>query len=181
MKKRGTPVDCYILGDGPLREPLQRLIKKLNLQECVKLHGPQPQAKLADWYRAANLVVLPSLSEGVPNVLLEAQACGTAFVASNVGGIPEIADPLVHSLVPPGEPTGFANAILERLSKQSLLASRRFQPLSCEASARRITDIIDKCRMANPLTVMDSGRIVMDSDSAMMILNVASAMQKRRQ
>ncbi|MDB5385249.1 MAG: glycosyltransferase family 4 protein [Planctomycetaceae bacterium] len=148
LKKRGVVVDCHLLGGGPLQDQLSKQIAKLGLQDQVTLSGGQPQAVLADWYRAANLVVLPSLSEGVPNVLLEAIACGTPFVASNVGGISEIADPLIHSLVPPGEPTFFANAIQDRLRSSAPLASRRFQPQSCQSSARRVADIIEMCRLS---------------------------------
>ena len=181
LKQRGIDFYCYLLGDGPQFDLLQRQIRQLKLDDHVKLQGGQPQSALADWYQAADVVVLPSLSEGIPNVLLEAMACGTPFVASNVGGIPEIADPLVHSLVPPGEPSGFANAIGERLKARSMLASRRFQPLSSDASARRVSDIIEKCRQANPATAVNAREGALDSDSAMMILNVAQILARKRQ
>ena len=70
-----------------------------------------PTEQLPDWYRAANVVVLPSRSEGVPNVLMEAIACGIPFVASEVGGIPEIAHLGTSRLVPSGNPTALASAL----------------------------------------------------------------------
>src|SRR5262249_31365645 len=71
------------------------------------------------WYRAADVLVLPSFSEGVPCVLLEAAACGTPFVASHVGGIPEIAHLGEGQLVPPGDATGLARAIDRVLTRAS--------------------------------------------------------------
>jgi teichuronic acid biosynthesis glycosyltransferase TuaC len=179
LHKRGIIVDCHLLGGGPLHDQLTRQISKLGLQEHIHLRGGQPQAKLVDWYRAANLVVLPSLSEGVPNVLLEAIACGTPFVASNVGGIPEIADPLVHSLVPPGEPTLLANAIQERLNATAPLASRRFQPTSCQTSARRVADIIEHCRLSNAATNKALGRRSFDQDSPSGAHRIATSVSGR--
>jgi glycosyltransferase involved in cell wall biosynthesis len=72
---------------------------------------------LADWYRAADLFVLPSRSEGVPNVLLEASACGCPWVASRVGGISEIAHLGQSRLVPPDDPHALAAAIRDSLGR----------------------------------------------------------------
>src|SRR5207247_9071660 len=77
----------------------------------VSCAGPLPHAELPDWYRAANLTVLPSRSEGMPNVLRESLACGTPFVASRVGGIVEIAEACSGHLVPPDDPGALAEAI----------------------------------------------------------------------
>lgn len=179
LKQRGIIVDCQLLGGGPLHEQLLRQITKLGLQDQVQLRGGQPQSVLADWYRAASLVVLPSLSEGVPNVLLEAIACGTPFVASNVGGIPEIADPLIHSLVPPGEPTLFANAIQDRLRSSAPLASRRFQPMSSQTSARRVADIIEMCRLNITETEKKLGRRTIDRETTVGTQPIATSIAGR--
>jgi glycosyltransferase involved in cell wall biosynthesis len=71
--------------------------------------------ELPAYYQAADLFVLPSRSEGVPNVLLEASACGTPWIASNVGGIPEIAHLGASRLVPPGDVAALRQAIREML------------------------------------------------------------------
>lgn len=85
------PFVCYMVGAGFMRGKLQRQIAALGLEECVKLVGTRAHRELPAWFRAADVVVLPSRSEGVPNVLQEAAACGTRFVASRVGGVPEVA------------------------------------------------------------------------------------------
>src|SRR5262249_31636797 len=87
----------------------------LGLNAQVKLMGSRPQHELPDWYRAANVFVLPSRSEGVPGVLLEAVACGTQFVATRVGGTPEVAHFGVGTLVPPANATALAKAIAWQL------------------------------------------------------------------
>ena len=144
LKTRGRTFDCHILGDGPLRGPLQRQIEHLGLEDCVKLAGPQSQTRLAEWYRAADLTVLSSLSEGVPNVLLESLACGTPFVATSVGGVPEIADRLYDRLVPPASPVAMADAIEGRLSSPLEVQQRRcFEPFDLRASARKLERVLE--------------------------------------
>lgn len=142
LSSENQPPLCYLLGDGPLRGSLQQQIEQLNLQQRVFVKGSQSQSALADWYRAADLVVLPSLSEGVPNVLLEAIASGTPFVATRVGGIPEIADPDLHRLVAVGQPEAMATAIRESLASPHSTKIPRVQPMSWAASAAQVTNII---------------------------------------
>ena len=72
----------------------------------------------------ADVFVLPSLSEGSPNALLEAMACGLPIVATRVGGVPEIAvDGETALLVPPEDPVALARAI-DRLLRDRALAAR---------------------------------------------------------
>jgi glycosyltransferase involved in cell wall biosynthesis len=112
----GLRFTCQVIGQGPLRPRLEGLIRSKDLQECVYLRGSLPHAALPDWYRAATVFVLPSHSEGVPTVLLEAAACGTPFVATDVGGIPEIAAAAPCRLVPPGDVERLAAAMKDLLT-----------------------------------------------------------------
>jgi peptidoglycan/xylan/chitin deacetylase (PgdA/CDA1 family)/glycosyltransferase involved in cell wall biosynthesis len=109
--RRGLDFRLYLVGDGPLRRSLEAGSAARGLSEVVSFVGPRDHDQLADWYRAADLAVLPSWSEGLPNVLREALACGTPFVASRVGGIPEIAGEGDSRLVEPGDPSALAGAI----------------------------------------------------------------------
>ena len=80
-----------LLGEGPHRAKLEQQAIDLKLSDIIKLPGFQENA--AAWYRSADLFVLPSLMEGMPNVLLEAMACGTPVISSNChSGPAEILD-----------------------------------------------------------------------------------------
>lgn len=107
----------HLVGDGPLRGSLAQQADALGIAPRVRFHGSQPQHALPGWLHAADLFVLPSRSEGIPNVLLEASACGTPYVASRVGGIPEIASLGASTLVPPEDPRALATAIARRLAE----------------------------------------------------------------
>ena len=108
---------CYLIGGGPLLPRLIRQLHERGLTDHVTLLGEQPHADLPDWYRAADVFVLPSRSEGMPNVLIEAAACGTRYVATNVGGISEITTGDRGQLVPPGDRGALARAIREELTR----------------------------------------------------------------
>jgi len=106
-----------VIGEGPERAALQALIQKLGVQAQVTLTGSLPQTELPRWYSSADVLVLASSREGWANVLLEAMACGTPVVATNIWGTPEVvARPEAGELV--AERTGAALA----LGVQRLLA-----------------------------------------------------------
>jgi glycosyltransferase involved in cell wall biosynthesis len=115
LMAQGMRFTCHLIGQGPLRPRLERAIRHKGLEDRIRLHGARPNEQLADWYRAANVFVLPSYSEGVPTVLLEAVACETPFVASRVGGIPEIAELGVSRLVAACDVTQLAEALADFL------------------------------------------------------------------
>lgn len=147
LAARRVSFKCYLLGDGPLRNDLQKQITEMGLEGSVILKGAQTQGQLAEWYRAADLTVLPSLSEGVPNVLMESITCGTPFVATDVGGIPEIADNRHDRLVPAASPVALADAIEWQLKiRHENLPTRVFEPLALRAAARRLTHVLDEVR-----------------------------------
>lgn len=107
-----------LAGDGPARRGVERDVERLGLGGLVRLLGAVAQQRLPDWYRAADLTVLSSHSEGIPNVLRESLACGTPYVSTRVGGIAELyAGPEVR-LVPPRDAAALAAAILASLAER---------------------------------------------------------------
>jgi teichuronic acid biosynthesis glycosyltransferase TuaC len=116
MRNRGEQFRLYLVGDGPLRKELEYDCQSRGLSTVVHFVGARLPREISDWYRAADLMVLPSHSEGLPNVLREALACGRPFVASDVGSIPELAAGSTRSrLVMPGDAPALADAIREAL------------------------------------------------------------------
>jgi glycosyltransferase involved in cell wall biosynthesis len=87
---RLTQFDLLIVGDGPERTTLATMIHRWGLQDRVRLLGALPHHELPAIYSAADILVLASSREGWANVLLEAMACGTPVVASNIWGNPEV-------------------------------------------------------------------------------------------
>jgi glycosyltransferase involved in cell wall biosynthesis len=79
-----------VAGEGPLRAELERLAARLGVAGRVRFLGSLPQDALVEYYNAADALLLTSQREGLPNVVLEALACGTPVVALRVGGVPEI-------------------------------------------------------------------------------------------
>lgn len=167
---RGMQPACYVLGEGPLRRQLEQLIQQYGLQRFVDLRGSQPQTELVHWYRAADLTVLASLSEGVPNVLLETIACGGSFVATNVGGIPEIADPTFDRLVSPQQPAALAFEIANRLSNPPPCSSiRRWHPSSNMEATNQLVQIMEAVCSCKTLIFPPSpsnGRLSVDTTAS---------------
>lgn len=116
LVRGGDGVRCFIVGQGPLRQTLEQQAARLGIADNINFVGPVLHANLPDWFRAADVFVLPSHSEGVPCVLLEAAGCRTPYVASRVGGIPEIADWNRGETVAPGDAGSLAEAISRMLS-----------------------------------------------------------------
>ncbi|MDE0608866.1 MAG: glycosyltransferase [Anaerolineaceae bacterium] len=100
---------------------LRRQVSELGLESRITIGDPLPQAELAVAMARARLLVLPSYSEGLPKVLVEAMLCGTPVLASAVDGIPEIVEDGVHGwLVPPGDVTALAGKLLHALCEADL-------------------------------------------------------------
>lgn len=81
-----------LAGRGPLRESLGTTAGELGISSRVRFLGPQDAAQIGTWMRAADLFCMTSRNEGLPNVILESQACGLPVVATDVGGIHEVVD-----------------------------------------------------------------------------------------
>jgi glycosyltransferase involved in cell wall biosynthesis len=140
LARRGATFQCQIIGDGPMREKLARQITRLRLDGNVELIGALSMENLPERYRAASVLALPSFSEGIPNVILEAQACGTPVVASAVGGVPEVLGK--QGLVPPGDAQALADALERTLSQP--FTTTNASARSWEASAAELAGVLEE-------------------------------------
>lgn len=121
------PFRLCIIGEGPERERLSDVIKASGLADRVTLDGALTHAELPRAYAESHAVIVPSIQDssgdrdGLPNVVLEAMACGRPVIASRISAI---GCAITHSetglLVPPGEPLALASA-LEQLGLQPAL------------------------------------------------------------
>jgi glycosyltransferase involved in cell wall biosynthesis len=108
-----------LVGDGPERPRIEELCRSLNLSGVVVLAGQQNEVD--PYYGIADVFILPSLSEGCPNVLLEAMAAGVPVVATAVGGVPEVATSGRDAiLVRKHDVAGLASATVELLKDREL-------------------------------------------------------------
>jgi len=83
-------IEFLIIGDGDLKEKINSYLYKHNLSSNVRLLGWVPHDELPSFLNKLKLVILPSYTEGLPNIMLEAMACGTPVLATSVGAIPDV-------------------------------------------------------------------------------------------
>jgi D-inositol-3-phosphate glycosyltransferase len=129
---------------------LKELATWLGIDDVVRFSPPAPRADLAQWYRAADLVVVPSYSESFGLVALEAQACGTPVVATAVGGLrTAVADGISGVLVDGHDPKAWSSVIarlLQEPQRRVLLSMGAIEHAShfgWDATARGTLDIYD--------------------------------------
>jgi D-inositol-3-phosphate glycosyltransferase len=123
-------------GDGETART-QELVADLGLREQVRFVPPQPHHILSTYYRAADIVLVPSRSESFGLVALEAAACGVPVVASAVGGLLSLVDDgMTGILVRSRAPEEFAKAIARILDEPALAAS---MSLASAARAKHYT------------------------------------------
>ncbi|MBZ9729069.1 glycosyltransferase [Salegentibacter sp. JZCK2] len=108
-------VNLHLVGDGTLRPEIENLVQKENLQDQVNFYGFVNNP--LDFIAAADVLVLPSIIEGLPGVILEAMYCKTPVVAYGVGGIKEIVSSETGHLIPENEENTFAQAVLDILEQ----------------------------------------------------------------
>jgi glycosyltransferase involved in cell wall biosynthesis len=105
------------IGGGEARAPMLARVAERGLGERVRLLGKVDHRLLPGWLAASDLLCLPSHNEGVPNVVLEAMACGVPVVASTVGGIPEVVPEFAGLLVAPRDTPALALALEAALGR----------------------------------------------------------------
>jgi D-inositol-3-phosphate glycosyltransferase len=145
-------------GDGEVARAHQ-LVDELGLHDQVRFVPPQPHHILSTYYRAADVVVVPSRSESFGLVALEAAACGIPVVASAVGGLQSLVDHgATGALVPDRDPRDFARE-LDRILDDPLLGAS--MSVAASARASRYTWSFAAARLRRLYTDLTSRQLVL--------------------
>ncbi|MEA5017628.1 MAG: glycosyltransferase family 4 protein [Erysipelotrichaceae bacterium] len=105
-------VTLHIVGDGELKQACEEAIKCRNLSDKIFIFGNK--SDIDQYYHQHSILLLPSLWEGLPLVIMEAMAYGMACISYDVGGVSEIIDNKVNGiLIPPQERSAFVDAMLK--------------------------------------------------------------------
>jgi glycosyltransferase involved in cell wall biosynthesis len=138
----GAGLQLHIIGDGELREEVERYVEKQGLHDDVVLYGREPSERVTEHMQAADAFVLPSKvapdgdREGTPTVLVEAQAKGLPCISTHHAGIPEMIPEKNHDLlVQEGDVEALANKFLQ----VSTLTEKRLRRVA-ERGRRKIED-----------------------------------------
>ncbi|MCX5392301.1 D-inositol-3-phosphate glycosyltransferase [Streptomyces sp. NPDC006482] len=134
---------------GASREgTVRKLAGELGVADVLRAFPPVPQERLADWYRAADVLVVPSRSESFGLVALEAQACGTPVLAAAVGGLPTaVWDGVTGLLVQGHDPAEYAGRLRWLAARPEVVetmgeaAVRHARGMSWRASAARTVEV----------------------------------------
>jgi glycosyltransferase involved in cell wall biosynthesis len=106
---------CVVIGDGEDRAAMETLAQQHGLGGKTRFLGRLPHEQIGLWMAACDLLLLPSHAEGVPNVVLEAMACGRPVVVSALPGIQEVTPDFAGIAVPARQAEAFAAAVAQAL------------------------------------------------------------------
>jgi len=121
LKAQGYDFEMTLVGDGPERSALEASARALGIAEQVVFAGFAGQDEVFAHLRQSDVLVLPSLAEGVPVSLMEAMACGLPVIATYVGGVVELVEhDRTGQMVHAGDPTGLKKAIARYLDDCAL-------------------------------------------------------------
>lgn len=149
LKQQSVDVRYVVVGDGPERERLVLLAEQLCVVEQVDFVGAKKFQEVESYYKSADMFILPSYSEGVAKVLLEAMAARTPIIATNVGGNTWIlGEDKRGYLVPVADAQAIADSVIEcignTIGRESRLvqASDFIRQNSMEAAANKLFEVI---------------------------------------
>lgn len=110
-----------IIGEGEQRPLIEEFIDRNGLKDSIKLLGNHPHELLPKYFNEFKLLVIPSLTEGLPNVMLEAMACGTPVIVMPVGSIPDVISEGINGFIFTNRsPKRIAESIINVMSMPNL-------------------------------------------------------------
>jgi len=135
LERQGADFGALLVGFGPLRPELERLVQDLGLSAKVRFLGLVGREEIPQILAITDIFVLPSLSEGLPTAIIEAMATGCAVVGTSVGGTPELViDGETGFLANPRDPESLAQKMAQ------LLKDSQLRQKMGEAGAKRVTE-----------------------------------------
>jgi glycosyltransferase involved in cell wall biosynthesis len=152
------PLYLDVVGDGEDRDASQELARGLGIAERVRWHGALPQPRLAEFYRAATALIVPSVGEGLGLVAVEAQLCETPVVAFDSGGLPDIVQHdrtgILVSTIDAAALAAAITSLLDRPERGAALgAAGRLHALATfapESVAKRYADVYKSVIASSP-------------------------------
>jgi glycosyltransferase involved in cell wall biosynthesis len=143
IDRSGQPARLDVVGSGPDEEALKQQMRDLGLAAQVRFLGRLPAREA---FALGRTLVVPSLAESLPYVVLEAAAAGVPMIATRVGGVPEIFGPQAGDLVPAGEVAPLAQAMIAALEGDQTLRRAKAAELSTyvldQFSVERMVDAV---------------------------------------
>jgi glycosyltransferase involved in cell wall biosynthesis len=147
--QKGLVTNLTLCGEGKEKDELERLASELDIKNNIRFTGQIPWEKIKRIYSSHDIFVLPSLSEGVPKVILESMAAGLPVIATRIGGIPNLINQNENGiLIPPKSPSAIANAVENIFKNRGLReeiiqnAYKYVEHHTAEKQAHKISDII---------------------------------------
>lgn len=107
------PLKIILVGDGPQLNELRQIAMENGISDSLEIVPPMAQNELVKVYQQTDVFCLPSFSEGLPCVVIEAMACGVPVVATDVGGVAEVVDDQSGIIIPPGDSAALTEALLQ--------------------------------------------------------------------
>jgi teichuronic acid biosynthesis glycosyltransferase TuaC len=117
LHRQSPECEVAFIGEGRCAEEIRSQLRSAGIESRLHMPGPLPAEEIARWMSASDVFCLPSHTEGCPNVVIEALACGRPVVGTRVGGTPELIDEQSGLLVEPHQPAELARSLLATLGR----------------------------------------------------------------
>ncbi|MDP2923095.1 MAG: glycosyltransferase [Candidatus Omnitrophota bacterium] len=190
LRDQGIDFECTIAGGGPLEKSLRSQATSFKLEEKIKFTGYITQDKLIPLYQQADVFALAMRSKihwGIPNVLLEAMAAGSAVICTHLPSIPElIIDNKTGFIIPEENPQALVDALIRLYQNSDLrkqIASAGFEVIkekfNIEKNAQNLIAIFNKKSRA-PLNVLFVVPYLLTGGAERVVINLAKGLDRRK-